>query len=303
MNRKNPFRHKKFWRAAVAALGILLLALSYWFVDTPFSSPAGPASDAVFQVHFIDVGQGDCALVLAQGHAMLIDGGERGSEGEVTKYLKDQGVSRLDYVVATHPHSDHIGGLAYGILESFPVGMVLAPRLSQDNTPDTHTYEAFLNAVNQLVAQGAKAVYAQPGQEYPLGDAVVRVLGPLCEDRGGYNNNSVVVQVAFKDVRALFMGDAEKAAEDALVRQWGGALRSDVLKTGHHGSKTSSGDAFMKVVNPRAVVISCGVYNSYGHPSQEVLARCKARNIKVLRTDIDRTAVFVSDGATWAWLE
>ena len=288
--------HKKTARLAAAATGVLALALVFWFAGSPLFSPAGPVSDAEFQVHFIDVGQGDCALVLAQGHALLIDGGERGNEEKVTKYLVDQGVSRLDYIVATHPHSDHMGGLAYGILENFPVGTVIAPRLSADNTPDTRTYEAFLNAVSKLVEQGTKAVYAQPGQEYPLGDATIRILGPLSEDRKNYNNDSVIIQVLYKDTCALFMGDAEKPVETALIQQWGGSLRADLLKAGHHGSKTSSNENFLRLVGPDVLVDTCGAGNSYGHPSPEVLERCKAMNIEVFRTDIDGTVVFVSDG-------
>jgi len=287
---------KKHMRTIAAAAGVLALALVFWFAGSPLFGPAGPVSGADFQVHFIDVGQGDCELILVQGHAMLIDGGERGNEDKVTKYLVDQGVSRLDYVVATHPHSDHMGGLAYGILESFPVGTVIAPRLSAENTPDTRTYEAFLNAVSRLVEQGTKAAYAQPGQEYPLGDAVIRILGPLSEDRRNYNNDSVIIQVLYKNTSALFMGDGEKAVENALIGQWGDTLRADLLKAGHHGSKTSSNEKFLKLVNPSALVITCGAGNSYGHPSPEVLERCKAMNISVLRTDIDGTIVFVSDG-------
>jgi beta-lactamase superfamily II metal-dependent hydrolase len=227
---------------------------------------------------------------------MLIDGGERGSEDEVTKYLRGQGVERLEYVVATHPHSDHVGGLAYGILESFPVGTVIAPRLSAENMPGTRSYEVFLEAVGRLARGGTKAVYARPGQEFPLGEATVRVLGPLREDAENHNNNSVVLQIRYKESAALFTGDAEKSAEAALADRWGGALRSDLLKAGHHGSKTSSNEGFLALANPSAVVVSCGVGNGYGHPSPEVLQRCRARGVAVFRTDIDRTVVFVSDG-------
>jgi len=252
-----------------------------------------------FYVHFIDVGQGDCALIEAQGRFMLIDGGERGNEDQVTKYLKAQGVQQLDYVVATHPHSDHIGGLAYGILDNFSVGTVIAPRFSPENMPDTNTFEAFLQAVARLAEQGAKALYAVPGDHFALGEASFTVLGPLREYPGSYNNNSVIIQILFENSSVLFMGDAEKTVESDLAKHWGEALRADLLKAGHHGSKTSSNDVLLDLTLSSDMVISCGVGNSYGHPSRVVLERCKSRQIQVHRTDINGTIVFSSNGTSF----
>jgi len=267
---------------------ILLFSLAAcdlsWLVDAP-------APGEGVAVHFIDVGQGDCELIEANGHYLLIDGGERGSGDRVIKYLRKQGVETLDYVVATHPHSDHMGGLAYGVLEAFPVGTVIAPRFSPENTPTTQTYEKFLDAVTALVADGAKAEYAKPGKSYPLGEASFTILGPLCEDGKNYNNDSVIVRVEVQNSAALFMGDAEKSVEAALVQEYGAGLGAGLLKAGHHGSKTSSNEDFLRAVMPKDIVISCGVGNSYGHPSPEVLERCKALGIRVSRTDIDGTIV------------
>jgi len=281
-------------------VGVALLALAAYFFpslfgDSPEHIPTG-AANADFAVHFIDVGQGDCTLISADGQHMLIDGGERGNEDRVVKYLKDQGVRRLDIVVATHPHSDHIGGLAYGIMEAFPAGTVIAPQFSPENTPTTQTYERFLQVVGQLKREGTAAVFARPGVEYDLGQAKCTVLGPLKEDGVNYNNDSVVVRVAYGNVAVLLTGDAERGVEGQLVKQWGSDLRATLLSAGHHGSKTSSTKAFLGAVDPQVMAISSGSDNTYGHPHADVLQRCRDMGIQVFRTDTEGTIVFGSDG-------
>jgi beta-lactamase superfamily II metal-dependent hydrolase len=278
-------------RLIALLLTLALLSLAACDVSWLFGPSPAPADGVA--VHFIDVGQGDCSLVEARGHYLLIDAGERGSEDGVIKYLRRQGVERLDYVVATHPHSDHMGGLAYGVPAAFPVGTVIAPRFSPGNTPATQTYEKFLEAVSALAANGTRAKYAKPGDVYPLGEASFTILGPLREDGKNYNNDSVVLRVDCQNRAALFTGDAEKPAEAALVAAYGEGLRADVLKAGHHGSKTSSTEEFLRTVRPKDIVISCGVGNSYGHPSPEVLERCAALGIRVRRTDIEGTIVII----------
>ena len=280
-----------FTKRLVSCLVALSLLLSLAACDLSWLIDPSPTPTQGVAVHFIDVGQGDCALVEAGGHFLLIDGGERGSEGRIIKYLRAQGVKRLDYVVATHPHSDHMGGLAYGVLEAFPVGTVIAPRHSPENTPTTRTYERFLDVVTALAAEGTKAEYARPGNAYPLGGASFTILGPLTEDGKNYNNDSVIVRVEYQNSAALFMGDAEKKVETALLKEYGEALRAGLLKAGHHGSKTSSNEDYLRTVSPDKIVISCGVGNSYGHPSPAVLERCKALGVRVSRTDIDGTIV------------
>jgi len=281
----NKRRLSAFFLSLVLLLSLAACDLA-WLVDSPAAAPGAGVT-----VHFIDVGQGDCALVEADGHYLLIDGGERGNEDRVIRYLRAQNIQTLDYVVATHPHSDHMGGLAYGVLAAFPVGTVIAPRFSPENAPATQTYEKFLDAVSALAAEGTKAEYAKPGKAYPLGGAGFTILGPLREDGQNYNNDSVIVRVESQNGAALFMGDAEKSVEAALAAAYGAGLRADLLKAGHHGSKTSSNEDFLRAVTPEDIVISCGTGNSYGHPSPEVLERCKALGIQVHRTDIEGTII------------
>jgi len=247
-------------------------------------------------VHFIDVGQGDSTLIQANGKYMLIDGGERGSETTVVKYLNRLGVEHLDLVVATHPHSDHIGGLAYGILDAFSVGTLIAPQLSKEHTPTTQTYEQFLRAAAKLKKAGTTVSFARPGTEYELGEAVCTILGPLKEDGEEYNNDSVITRVQYGNFAVLVTGDAERGVEKQLVDRWGKGLQTALLKAGHHGSGTSSSRVFLSAVHPQAIVISCGADNSYGHPHEDVLQRCGDMGIQVFRTDTLGTVVFGSDG-------
>lgn len=280
--------------AIIAALvaAALLFAVGEWLLPGEQFAPV----EGALAVHFIDVGQGDCTLIEAQGRFMLIDGGERGSEAAVIKYLQARGVERLDYVVATHPHSDHIGGLAYGILEAFPAGTILMPRLSPDNTPTTNTYEAFLAAVAAQKSNGASALYAVPGTVYALGEAEFTILGPLEEDLSNQNNNSVSLRLRYGSTAALFTGDAEKSAEAALVAAYPFGLGAQLLKAGHHGSNTSCSAEFLQAVAPKYAVACCGLDNSYGHPDTRMLERCAAANVTVFRTDIHGTVVMISDG-------
>ncbi|MDR2752808.1 MAG: MBL fold metallo-hydrolase [Oscillospiraceae bacterium] len=304
MRRKKSTRTTALILAGVVALAVLGY-LPNWlhrdgWVDIlmPSTTMADEGhGDVGFRARFIDVGQGDCELIECDGQFLLIDGGERGNEERVVRTLKALGVERLDFVVATHPHSDHIGGLAYGILAAFPVGTVIAPRISAENAPTTQTYEQFLRAVAVLAKAGTNAVYAAPGQEYQLGRAKITVLGPLREDGTSYNNDSVGLRVAFGACSVLLCGDAEQRAESDFVAQWGDGLRSNVLKAGHHGSRTSSTEEFLRAAAPQAAVISCGADNTYGHPNPAVLARFAALKIPVYRTDLEETIVFASDGA------
>jgi len=285
-------RKRKSYAALILAACVFLGTWYFYDASTGRATPPGQIA-----VHFIDVGQGDCTLIEAQGQFMLIDGGQRGSEERVTKYLRALGVERLDYVVATHPHSDHTGGLAYGVLDAFPVGTVIAPRLSQENTPTTQTWEAFLEAVSRQVDQnGARALYANPGDIYALGDAVFTILGPLGEDLRNMNNNSVIVRLEYGSTAALFTGDAERAAESALASTYHGSLRADLLHAGHHGSNTSSNLNFLRYVVPRFVVIPVGAENTYNHPDPRAMQRFREANTIIYRTDVDGTIIMRSNG-------
>lgn len=254
--------------------------------------------DADLEIHFIDVGQGDCSLIKWEGASMLIDCGEREQSEAVLKYLKKQGVKKLDYIIATHPHSDHIGGMGE-IISEMEVDKVIAPRISGDMTPTTKTYERFLQALKD---KSLKLTAAKPGTTYTLSDASAaekvppkfEVLAPV-EDYDDLNNYSVVIRLTYGSTSYLFTGDAEKQAELDIL-QSGREIDSDVLKMGHHGSSTSSCVEFYEEVSPEICVIQCGEGNSYGHPHKEVMETVEASGAEVCRNDSDGTVIVYSDG-------
>lgn len=282
--------------------GVLFLYSAYLELDAEDVPDAAVNSfidkDADLEIHFIDVGQGDCSLIKWEGASMLIDCGEREQSETVLKYLKKQGVKKLDYIIATHPHSDHIGGMGE-IISAMEVGKVIAPRISGDMTPTTKTYERFLQALKD---KSLKLTAAKPGTEYRLGEAgedgksppKFEVLAPV-EDYDDLNNYSVVIRLTYGSTSYLFTGDAEKQAELDIL-QSGAEVNSDVLKMGHHGSSTSSCGEFYEEVSPKICVIQCGEGNSYGHPHKETMETAEASGAKVYRNDTDGTVIVYSDG-------
>ena len=243
-------------------------------------------------MHFIDVGQGDSILAESDGHYMLIDAGENDQAGTVISYLKAQGVTKLDYVIGTHPHSDHIGGLDK-VIDTFPVDKVILP-------PVEHTTKTFEDVLDSIASRGLKITKPTPGDSYDLGDASFTILSPVKDYGSDLNNWSVGVRLTFGDNSFVMCGDAENQAEEDIIKN-GAVLKADVLKAGHHGSSTSTSDAFLKKVSPSWVVIQCGKGNSYGHPHKETMEKLKKAGCQVLRTDEEGTITAFSDGKTITW--
>ncbi|MDD3193012.1 MAG: ComEC/Rec2 family competence protein [Oscillospiraceae bacterium] len=259
--------------------------------SAPYEPAVQLSGEQTACVHFIDVGQGDSILIQTREQAVLIDAGERDQGPAVCDYLKAAGVQKLDLVIATHPHSDHIGGLA-DVLAQFSAEEILMPALPDDMVPTTSVFLRLLDAVE---TQNIPVTAAKPGLSYDLGSGVVlTVLAPV-QDYKDLNNYSVVCRLDSGETSFLFTGDAEKAAEADLIAA-GGDLRADVLKAGHHGSSTSSSDAFLNAVSPKIVAISCGQNNDYGHPHKEVLASLSQRGIAVYRTDLQGAVTLTTDG-------
>ena len=237
------------------------------------------------EVHFIDVGQADAALILCDGKTMLIDGGNVGDSNLLYSYLQKKGVRHLDYVVATHAHEDHVGGLA-GALSYASVGVALSPVL-------TYSTKAFSNFVKKVEDNGISLTVPTAGDSFVLGGATVQVLGPV-KEYDEPNNTSIVLRVVYGSISFLFTGDMESDAEADLIES-GAFLRSTVLKVGHHGSSTSSSYRFLREVNPLYGVISVGTDNDYGHPHEEVLSRYRDAEVKLYRTDLQGDIVCTSD--------
>lgn len=276
----------------VIVLAILnwLDLLSYDTIMTSLSLKNKPAVNSDFSVHFIDVGQGDCELIISGGKVALIDGGDVETAKKVVSYLKAQNISRIDYLIATHPHSDHIGGLA-DVVDSFNVGQVFMSKPSDGLIPTTLCYEKLLNSINNKGLKISQPIF---NEVLYLGEATLNLFPPQ-KDYADLNNYSIISKLKYKNISFLFSGDAQKAEELDLISQ-GVDIKADVLKVGHHGSATSSDNAFLQKVGPQICVISCGAGNSFNHPSSETIKRLNEYTKNVFRTDLLGTIVFSSDG-------
>ena len=237
-------------------------------------------------VTFLDVGQGDAAVLQCGGQTMMIDGGKAKASSYIYSWLKKNQISYLDVMVATHTDADHIGGLS-GALNYAKVGTAYCPVTSGT----TKTFQSF---VRYLKKQGKSITIPKAGDEFSLGGAQVRILGPTDPQAEG-NNSSIVLKVTFGDTSFLFTGDAEREEEQELLES-GYDLESTVLKVGHHGSDTSTSYLFLRTVNPQYAVISVGADNTYGHPTEAVLSRLRDADVKTCRTDLQGTITAVSDG-------
>ena len=253
------------------------------------TSTLTPTTNTV-EVHIIDVGQGDAILVRSpEGQVALIDGGDTNSRA--LPYLRSQGVERLDWVIATHPHSDHIGGLVE-VLEAVPVAKVVTN--GQEHT--TAPYVRFLEAIE---AARAEYVEVSRGDTLSLGSLTLQVLNPT-KTTGDMNNNSVVVRLVHGQTTFLFTGDAEREAEESMLLSSVFPVKADVLKVGHHGSRTSSNPQFLSLVKPQIAIYSAGAGNTYGHPHAETLAALAGVGAKVYGTDAHGTVVVTSDGSGYS---
>lgn len=249
------------------------------------SAPSIPEGSS-FKVRFIDVGQADSALVMCDGKAMLIDGGNVGDSDVVAAVLKKQNISHLDYVVCTHAHEDHVGGLS-GALSVCTAGTVYSPVLSYNS-------KAFSNFADKVKAQGLSLTIPKQGDTFSLGSARVTVLGPGKEYEDT-NDTSIVLRIVYGSTSFLFTGDAESDAEQDMIDS-GLELESTVLKVGHHGSSTSTSYVWLRAVNPKYAVISVGKDNDYGHPHEETMSRLRDADVTVYRTDLNGDIIATSDG-------
>lgn len=278
---------KKQIRTIISIVVVIAVALVGWFIKR---NEKKVVVEGTCFVHYIDVGQGDCELIESDGEFMLIDAGENGNEQTVINYLRDAGVETIKYVVATHPHSDHIGGLAE-VINEFEIENVIIPKLSLSQTHTTKTYDDFIKAVE---SSGAKGIYAKVGAEYSVGEATFKILGPVSEYEE-LNDVSVIVKLTHGENTFLFTGDAEYSAEQDLIENDADELDCDVYKVGHHGSSTSSCEPFLDAVTPEICVILCGEDNSYGHPHDEVMERLGYYTDEIYRTDICGDIIVASD--------
>lgn len=248
---------------------------------------AGVSESGSFTIHFIDVGQADSALVTCDGHSMLIDGGNADDSNLVYSVLQRETDGHLDYVVGTHAHEDHIGGLS-GAFEADTADVTFCPVTEYDS-------KAFRNFKTRADERGGGITIPAVGDTFTLGEASVTVVAvnSVPEDT---NNTSIVIRIVYGNTSFLFTGDAEQETEEKILES-GQNIESTVLKVGHHGSSTSTSQAFLDAVSPTYAVISCGKDNSYGHPHSETLAKLASAGVEVLRTDELGDIYCTSDGS------
>lgn len=239
------------------------------------------------EIHFIDVGQADSILIVQGEHNMLIDAGTNDAAQTVVDYINTQGIENFDYVIGTHPHEDHIGGLD-NVITNFNIDTLLFPKA----TSNTKTFRDVVSAANE---KGLKFTVPKVGSTYKLGDATFEVLAPNSEKYESTNNYSIVIKMTYGDNKFVFTGDAETLSENEILAN-NVDLSADLLKIGHHGSYTSTGARFLEAVNPKHAVISVGKDNSYNHPAKSVMERLKKNGIDVYRTDESGTIIATSDG-------
>jgi len=243
--------------------------------------------DGEIAVHFIDVGQGDSVLIHTDQGSVLIDGGDSHMGQQVVDYLRRAGVTELAYVVATHPHADHIGGLIE-VLHQLPVGMLIMPPVAHT----TLTFERFLDAIEYNNVPLREPVV---GSSFDVGDAQFTIIAPNSTGHSNLNDYSVSVRLVFGATSFVFTGDAEATAELEMIDA-GHNLTADVLHVGHHGSNTSTAQEFLDAIDPSIAVINVGAGNSYGHPHNAVMSRLRVAGIRIYRTDHHGNVVVVSDG-------
>ncbi len=277
-------------RILTALISLFLAGISTWsYANTGTLIPRRELLTGTASFHFIDVGQGDATLVLTADSAILIDAGTPGFAEPLVQYIKTY-AGKLDYLILTHPHDDHVGG-ADEVLADIPVSHVLMPVVEDNKYSDSLLATA--------AEQHIPVTDARPGLQLVTGDITCTVLGPVHTDYENLNNASIVLRVDIGGTSALFSGDAESEAEnDVLTANHPSLFDCDIYHVGHHGSSTSTSLPFLTAISPDHCVISCGKDNAYGHPHTTVTELLAFSTAEVYRTDESGTIILDTDGTT-----
>jgi len=287
MAKKRRKKSNKIISALIIA--VFLAVVAFLQGQDVLPETVNPNVDGKVYLHIIDVGQGSSTLVQQGNAGILIDAGELDYGSTVSDYINACGIEELKYVVASHPHSDHIGGLPR-VLENYEVGELLMPEIAEENLPTTRVYECLLDTV---IEKEITASYCEVGDVYTLGDIKMEILGP-CAQSDDLNNMSAICKLSVGETDVMVLGDAE-TEELKSVYSRGGNFESEILIMGHHGSRTSLYKDFLAEVDPIDAVISCGKNNSYGHPHKETINYLMKYDIVYWRTDYSGSLVYLID--------
>ncbi len=257
----------------------------------------GALEDGEIVLHFIDVGQADCILIMTPEGNMLIDTGTNSSEAQLKRYLYDLEIESFEYLVLTHPHDDHVGG-ADMIVKEFDVENVIMT----DSDEDIDMYTTLLSLIED---RDINLIEAVSGESFYVGECKSTVIAPNkdYEEYDEVNSTSVVLKCEFGECSVLLTGDAETDSEAEMIAEYGDFLDCDILKLGHHGSKTSSSYRFLEITSPEYAIACCGKDNTYGHPAAEVVYRLNLFGIQLLRTDKEGSIVFTCDGEEFEYVD
>ncbi|MBQ7118526.1 MAG: MBL fold metallo-hydrolase [Clostridia bacterium] len=269
-------------------LAVIVLVCSYFFGEAePGKATNTYLGDGEVYVHIIDVGQGSATLIQESNKGILIDTGEADYSDNLVSYINSCGVDELKYVIASHPHSDHIGGMT-DVFEAFKVGAVVMPELSEENIPTTRVYE---NMMEYILDKDMEVMFPVVGDTINLEDISLSFFGPVKQSED-LNNMSLICRVNAFGNKAMVLGDAEKEELTSVYDTVLGEYRADILVMGHHGSRTSVYKPLLNAIDASVAVISCGRDNDYGHPHKEALTYVSQNGMTLYRTDKEGDIVF-----------
>lgn len=272
---------------------LILIILAIFCVGCSKGNTTTSKSNDNIKIEVLDIGQGDASLIYTKDEIIMIDTGDVDERDQLIKLLKERDISTIDKLIITHPHADHVGG-AYAVFKNFKVKEVY----DNGDTTTSKTYQTYLKNIKE---QNIPYHQLKAGDNVDFGGGVsFKVFSPtekMLKNDDDLNNNSLVGQLCYNDFTMLFTGDSEREAEQTMVKTYGNELQSDVLKSPHHGSRTSSSDDYLKTVKANDVIISLAANNEYGHPHKQTMERYKKYNMNVYRTDKDGTVTILTDGS------
>lgn len=277
--------------SAASAIFVILISVALYLYST-MGDGGTSVLEGEIQIHFIDVGQGDSALICSDEASVLIDAGPGSSADALVSFVKSH-TDEIDYMILTHPHEDHIGG-ADDILNALPVKEVIMPDVSSES-------KTFARLLDALESSGAEVIEAKSGDIYETDGISLTLFAPNSDTYSNTNDYSVVTKMEYGGFSVMFTGDAESTSEKEILDTFSTSmLRCTLLKAGHHGSSTSTSEDFLSVVSPEGAVISCGRDNDYGHPHRETMQKLTAVGADIYRTDEDGTVTVTTDGESYS---